>query len=44
MKCGDCALYQTGACANYSAIDKDIVCDMFLSAKRYEEMTEQTGE
>lgn len=41
MKCADCILYQTGACADYSALDNDKPCKYFLSAERYEEMEQK---
>ena len=40
-KCGDCILYQTGACADFETQDIDKACDRFLSDERYEEMKEK---
>ena len=40
-KCGDCILYQTGACADFETQDIDKACDRFLSDERYEEINEE---
>ena len=44
MNCIDCALFQTGACEDYSTTENDTACDRFLSNEVFEEYEKQQGE